>query len=122
MCCSGLSIRQCLADSDLALAGALPRKSCGFRSCPCEIVHPLDTPRAMAGKDVGLRIRVERTLRGQFLKACQARHIPAAQVLRAFMRDFASTHEEQLDAATAERSSGRSPSMDSRSGSRRFAE
>ena len=39
-------------------------------------------------KDVGLRIRIDRDLREQFLKACQAEDKPAAQVLREFMRAY----------------------------------
>lgn len=39
-------------------------------------------------KDVGLRIRVQRELREQFLEACRAQDKPAAQVLREFMRDY----------------------------------
>ena len=42
----------------------------------------------MAMKDVGLRIRIDRDLREQFLKACQADDKPAAQVLREFMRAY----------------------------------
>jgi hypothetical protein len=77
----------------------------------------------MAGKDVGLRIRVERTLRDQFVEACQAQHIPAAQVLRAVMRDFVSKHEERSVAGTGDRSNGKSRSMDSEFASgRRFGE
>jgi hypothetical protein len=41
-------------------------------------------------KDVGLRIRVQRELRDQFLEACRAQDKPAAQVLREFMRDYVS--------------------------------
>lgn len=39
-------------------------------------------------KDVGLRIRIDRDLREQFLQACQAEDKPAAQVLREFMRAY----------------------------------
>lgn len=46
----------------------------------------------MAMKDVGLRIRVQRELREQFLEACQAQDKPAAQVLREFMREYVSAH------------------------------
>lgn len=43
-------------------------------------------------KDVGLRIRVQRDLREQFLAACQAEDKPAAQVLREFMRAYVREH------------------------------
>jgi|GEM_PF-3324274 len=49
-------------------------------------VYPLGTLFAM--KDVGLRIRVQRELREQFLEACKAQDKPAAQVLREFMRKY----------------------------------
>lgn len=44
----------------------------------------------LAMKDVGLRIRVQRELREQFIAACKAEDKPAAQVLREFMRDYVS--------------------------------
>jgi hypothetical protein len=42
----------------------------------------------MAMKDVGLRVRVERELRDDFLEACRVHDRPAAQVIREFMRDY----------------------------------
>jgi hypothetical protein len=39
-------------------------------------------------KDAGMRIRVEQDLREEFIAACQTQHIPAAQVLRQFMRGY----------------------------------
>lgn len=48
-------------------------------------------------KDVGLRIRVQRELREQFVEACRAEDKPAAQVLRDFMRDFVAAHGAALD-------------------------
>lgn len=39
-------------------------------------------------KDTGLRIRVERELRDQFLAICHKQDRPAAQVLREFMRSY----------------------------------
>ncbi len=43
-------------------------------------------------KDVGLRIRVQRELREQFLEACREQDKPAAQVLREFMREYVAKH------------------------------
>lgn len=43
-------------------------------------------------KDVGLRIRVQRELRDQFLKACRTEDKPAAQVIREFMRAYVAEH------------------------------
>jgi hypothetical protein len=45
---------------------------------------------AIIVKDVGLRLRVEKDLRQEFVEACRASGKPAAQVLREFMRDFVS--------------------------------
>lgn len=42
----------------------------------------------MSDKDSGLRIRLDRALRDQFLQVCRAQHQPAAQVLRQFMREY----------------------------------
>ena len=44
--------------------------------------------REDAMKDVGMRIRVEPELREQFISLCHEHNVPAAQVLRSFMRDF----------------------------------
>ena len=44
-------------------------------------------------KDVGLRIRVQRELRDKFLEACHRQDVPAAQVLREFMRDYVEAKE-----------------------------
>lgn len=35
-----------------------------------------------------MRIRVERLLRDEFLDVCRAQDLPAAQVIRAFMREY----------------------------------
>lgn len=43
--------------------------------------------RRMA-KDAGLRIRVEHSLREQFVETCRLQDKPAAQVLREFMREY----------------------------------
>jgi hypothetical protein len=42
----------------------------------------------MSEKDSGLRIRVEKALRDEFLEACHQQDRPAAQVLREFMRRY----------------------------------
>ncbi|WP_093390971.1 MULTISPECIES: hypothetical protein [Oxalobacteraceae] len=39
-------------------------------------------------KDAGMRIRVEPELREAFIRLCRDKDMPAARVLRAFMRDF----------------------------------
>ncbi|PUE30834.1 hypothetical protein B9Z35_07220 [Limnohabitans sp. Jir61] len=43
-------------------------------------------------KDAGMRIRVEPELREEFVELCRKNDVPAAQVLRAFMRDFIKTN------------------------------
>lgn len=58
-------------------------------------------------KDAGLRIRVQRELREQFLDVCRAHDKPAAQVLREFMRDYVARHmassdEDQTNAPIAQ--------------------
>lgn len=52
-------------------------------------------------KDSGLRIRVQRELREQFLEACRAQDRPAAQVIREFMRDFVQRAAPVSNAAAA---------------------
>ena len=47
----------------------------------------------MLTKDAGLRIRVERDLRKEFLEACRTQDKPAAQVIREFMREYISEHK-----------------------------
>ena len=59
---------------------------------PYPNVYPLVTLRSM--KDSGLRIRVQRELREQFLDICQAQDKPAAQVLREFLREYVDQHPE----------------------------
>jgi lipase chaperone LimK len=54
--------------------------------------HPMTT------KDSGLRIRVQRDLRDQFLAVCQAQDKPAAQVIREFMREYIEHHSTELGA------------------------
>ena len=45
-----------------------------------------------AMKDAGMRIRIEPELREEFVELCRKNDVPAAQVLRAFMRDFVQSH------------------------------
>jgi hypothetical protein len=53
----------------------------------------------MAEKNAGLRIRVEEALRDAFVEACQANHVPAAQVIRTFMRDYIAAQAQQNSGA-----------------------
>lgn len=39
-------------------------------------------------KDAGMRIRVEPELRERFISLCHEHNVPAAQVLRSFMREY----------------------------------
>ena len=50
-------------------------------------------------KDSGLRIRVERELRDEFLSLCHEQDRPAAQVIREFMRRYLATHQRENDEA-----------------------
>jgi Ribonuclease G/E len=58
----------------------------------------------MPMKDVGLRIRVQRDLREQFLDACRVQDKPASQVLREFMREYTTKHGKE--AASPSRKKG----------------
>jgi len=49
----------------------------------------------MATKNAGLRIRVERALRDEFLEACRAEDKPAAQVIREFMREYVAKRQAE---------------------------
>lgn len=57
------------------------------------------TVSATPVKAVGMRIRVESELRDAFVEACRQDDRPAAQVIRAFMRDYLRKH--QAKTATA---------------------
>jgi len=46
-------------------------------------------------KDAGMRIRVEPELRRQFVNLCRENDVPAAQVLRSFMREFVQTNSDK---------------------------
>jgi predicted DNA-binding protein len=48
-------------------------------------------------KNSGLRIRIERELREQFLEVCREQDRPAAQVIREFMREYIASHENHDD-------------------------
>ena len=49
----------------------------------------------MKEKDAGMRIRVERELRDEFLKMCREQDRPAAQVIREFMREYIASKKTQ---------------------------
>jgi antitoxin component of RelBE/YafQ-DinJ toxin-antitoxin module len=51
-------------------------------------------------KDAGLRIRIEKALRDRFLQTCRAQDLPAAQVLREFMRRYIADHQIANDTQT----------------------
>lgn len=44
--------------------------------------------RGKAMKDSGMRIRVEHQLREDFIAACKNEDVPAAQVIRQFMKKY----------------------------------
>jgi hypothetical protein len=43
-------------------------------------------------KDAGMRIRVEPELREEFVDICKQKDVPAAQVIRTFMREYIQTN------------------------------
>lgn len=57
----------------------------------------------MTKKDVGLRIRLDRDLRDEFVAACQVHDRPAAQVLREFMREYVRESEASIAMKAPER-------------------
>lgn len=57
-------------------------------------------------KDAGLRIRVQRKLREQFLEVCRAEDKPAAQVLREFMRRYVASRSAEKASRRVRRSIG----------------
>lgn len=63
----------------------------------------------MKTKDAGLRLRVERTLREEFVDACRADGLPAAQVLRDFMRQYVREKTAQRDLFTQPSGAGSLP-------------
>jgi hypothetical protein len=48
-------------------------------------------------KDAGLRLRLERELRDEFVESCRAAGKPAAQVLREFMREYVGRARTRAD-------------------------
>ena len=52
-------------------------------------------------KDAGMRIRVEPELREAFIRLCRDKDRPAAQVLRAFMRDFVEREGQERQSTMA---------------------
>jgi hypothetical protein len=54
----------------------------------------------------GFRVRVETKLRREFLEACRSQDQTAAQVMRAFMRDFVARHYEGIQAGLFDGRSG----------------
>lgn len=69
-------------------------------------VYPKATLGAMKEKDAGMRIRVERELRDEFLKICREQDRPAAQVIREFMREYIAAKKSK-HAGQTENASGR---------------
>lgn len=63
---------------------------------PYTNVYPLATLHAMK-KDVGMRVRVSRELRDEFLSVCQADDRPAAQVIREFMRSYVADRRDRSE-------------------------
>lgn len=69
-------------------------------------MYPKATLGAMKEKDAGMRIRVERELRDEFLKICREQDRPAAQVIREFMRVYIAAMKSK-HAGQTENASGR---------------
>jgi hypothetical protein len=56
-------------------------------------------------KDAGLRIRLEPELRDEFIQTCHDKHVPAAQVLREFMRHYVQSNKPSTTAKNTPRTS-----------------
>jgi hypothetical protein len=54
-------------------------------------------------KDSRLRIRVQRELRDRFVEVCRAQDMPAAQVIREFMREYVGQHQEETQDSPAKK-------------------
>jgi hypothetical protein len=52
-------------------------------------------------KDAGMRIRVEPELREKFVNLCRDNDVPAAQVLRSFMREFVQNNSDKTRSKVA---------------------
>ena len=63
-------------------------------------------------KSAGLRVRVEPDLHRRFLSVCKAQHLPAAQVLRRFMRDYVERYGQAEQRDLFSDSAGGSPNED----------
>ena len=59
------------------------------------LVYPMVTLTTMGTKDVGLRVRIERSFREECLEACRAENKPAAQVIREFMREYVAKRQAE---------------------------
>lgn len=71
-------------------------------------MYPLDTLSHKV-KDVGLRIRIDKDLREQFLKVCRSQDKPAAQVIRDFMRAYVRDMEHGRETGVAANNERREP-------------
>jgi hypothetical protein len=60
-------------------------------------------------KDVGLRIRIQRSLREEFLRVCKAQDKSAAQVIREFMRNYVIDHNLETPPDQQTSSDGSTP-------------
>lgn len=59
-------------------------------------MYPSDIVSVMPAKDAGIRVRVEKGLRGAFVEACRIQGLPASDVLRDFMHAYAERHQNGL--------------------------
>lgn len=60
----------------------------------------------MNKKDVGMRIRLDRELRDEFVSVCQNQDKPAAQIIRDFMRAYVRKHQAANVAASTPKLEG----------------
>jgi len=66
-----------------------------MRLMDTQFVYPFSILLTME-KDVGLRIRVQRELRDEFVELCRLHGRPASSVLREFMERYIAEHVQRL--------------------------
>jgi antitoxin component of RelBE/YafQ-DinJ toxin-antitoxin module len=56
-------------------------------------------------KAAGMRIRIEQELRDEFMAVCRSHDMPAAQVIRSFIKDYVLQHQDLKSSLTKEKKS-----------------
>ncbi|RMV56521.1 hypothetical protein ALP09_200065 [Pseudomonas amygdali pv. lachrymans] len=78
--------------SSKSVSSALAAKKMTKNSLKDTVAAHIVYPRWVMQESSGFRLRVEDQLRHEFITACRKQDQAAAQVLRAFMRDYVAKH------------------------------